>query len=607
MNINTRDMSFIKFNGEEMQWVKVNGVTVYEAWKRLTAQGPVPLVLMKSNGTDLVDYKIFGNSKPEAPRLPQEYQEIEYLQNSGAQYIDTGIIPDNSTGVEIVYKALDYATSQYIAGARVGWSGSINYGVNGSGSRTEWDIRFNSVVIYSSIQRTDHKMKTKIILNNGNGAWNLEDLETGEKFDTAVTNAAVSATTNLMLFAYSDSNIHKKLRIYSCKVYSGEELVKDFVPCYRKSDDARGMYDLINGVFHEGILKSTTVHISKGNHVGLELESVGEKITEPTEDEPFGKYKVPVTIKGPNYFNPYWIGVGENYGVTAEIDNGNIILNGWQDDRRYFKENVAYIEAGRYTFNTSIIDGELVNDLRLGLYKSNEQGSLLSSCGTFATVNMSNKNDTQVLDIEAGYYMVVMLYKNSAEPRYINTVINIKMEKETPIKTNIYLNEPLRKLGDYADEINYAQGKIIRRVGHYTYTGLEEGWLKNATTTDGYAAYRIEGLFEPLIGAPNDTTYMTHFNYTTKGATADFVPGEFRFAFSGNNIGSNRVYMATVDKTLEEFIVWVTDTRPTIYYPIADTPEEINLPAIPTLEKTTILQIDTTIQPDHIEVVYIGK
>ena len=220
---------------------------------------------------------------------------------------------------------------------------------------------------------------------------------------------------------------------------------------------------------------------------------------------------------------------------------------------------------------------------------------------------MSNKNDTQVLDIEAGYYMVVMLYKNSAEPRYINTVINIKMEKETPIKTNIYLNEPLRKLGDYADEINYAQGKIIRRVGHYTYTGLEEGWLKNATTTDGYAAYRIEGLFEPLIGAPNDTTYMTHFNYTTKGATADFVPGEFRFAFSGNNIGSSRVYMATVDKTLEEFIVWVTDTRPTIYYPIADTPEEINLPAIPTLEKTTILQIDTTIQPDHIEVVYIGK
>ena len=65
--------------------------------------------------------------------------------------------------------------------------------------------------------------------------------------------------------------------------------------------------------------------------------------------------------------------------------------------------------------------------------------------------------------------------------------------------------------------------------------------------------------------------------------------------------------MATVDKTLEEFIVWVTNTKPTIYYPIADTPEEINLPVIPTLNGTTIVQIDTAIQPDHIEVVYKGK
>ena len=603
MNINTRDMSFVKFNGEEMQWVKVNGVTVYEAWKKLMAQGPVPLVLMKSNGMDLVDYKIFGNSSPEATRIPQEYQEVEYIQNSGAQYIDTGIIPDNSTGIELVYKALDYTTSQYLAGARVGWTGSINYGVNGSGSRTEWDVRFNASATYSSIQRTDHKMKTKIILNNGNGTWDIEDLETGEQFNTALTNKAVSATTNLMLFAYSDGNIHKKLRIYSCKLYSGEELIKDFVPCYRKSDDVRGMYDLINGVFHEEILNATTVHISKGNHTGLELESFGEKTS--------NGYKIPVKINGKNIFDMTDLLANSNF---SKNENGDYVTSTYvnqfpltsdlvQKVVKMLKPNVQYTisrEAYGVEDNASaegqvriLADGEVLTRIP-------KADGLTSSTFTFTQEQIDsithiyvygNKTDNPItyksIQIEEGDL-------TEYEP-YISST------------TDIYLNEPLRKLGDYADEINYAQGKIIRRVGHYTYTGLEEGWLKNATTNDGYAAYRIEGLFEPLIGAPNDTAYMTHFNYTTKGATADFVPGEFRFAFSGNNIGSSRVYMATVDKTLEDFMVWVTNTNPTIYYPIADTPEEINLPAIPTLEKTTILQIDTTIQPDHVEVVYIGK
>lgn len=38
-------------------------------------------------------------------------------------------------------------------------------------------------------------------------------------------------------------------KIYSFRIYEGNTLVKDFVPCYRKSDNAIGFYDLINQVF----------------------------------------------------------------------------------------------------------------------------------------------------------------------------------------------------------------------------------------------------------------------------------------------------------------------------------------------------------------------
>lgn len=587
MNINTRDMNFIKFNGEEMQWVKVNGVTVYEAWKRLTAQGSVPLVLMKSNGMDLVDYKIFGNSRPEATRIPQEYQEVEYIQNSGAQYIDAGFIPDNSTGVELVYKALDYTTSQYLVGARVGWSGTIFYGINGSGSRTEWDVRFNSSTTYSSIQRTDHKMKTKVILNNGNGTWDLEDLETGEKFDTTLTGKSVSATTNLMLFAYSPDNIHKKLRIYSCKLYSGEELIKDFVPCYRKSDNVRGMYDLINGVFHEEILNTTTIHCSVGNYTGTELEAVGNYDGD--------KYVIPVTISN-NLFS------------LAQVEQGSITdasgVLASSDSR--VRTSLFALEAGAYNISMNwSLQKCMIKGVHVYNYDDEKWIKYISGGTSNLNISLDERSKIRIVFNKSASAGETVTPEEILNSNVIISPGGVTIEPAEE-KVNIYLDKPLFKLGDYADTIDFKQGKVVRRIGKYTYNGSEE-WLKNASTVDGYGAFRCEGVFDPLIGASPEASYMTHFIRTTKGATADFVPGEFRFAYVDGAIGNSRVYMAAVQTNVEDFIAWVSENQPTVYYPIEDTPEEINLPAIPTLEKITILHIDTIIQPDHIEVVYMGK
>jgi hypothetical protein len=39
-------------------------------------------------------------------------------------------------------------------------------------------------------------------------------------------------------------------QIYGCKIYEGTELIRDFVPCYRKSDNVIGLYDLANNEFY---------------------------------------------------------------------------------------------------------------------------------------------------------------------------------------------------------------------------------------------------------------------------------------------------------------------------------------------------------------------
>ena len=181
--------------------------------------------------------------------LPSGYRQVEYLENTGKQYIDTGFIPDYNTGVDIIYRAIDYSSSQYILGSRVG-GGTVDYALNGSQSRTDWDARFGGVISYSGVERSDHLLQSKISMTAEKGTWNLTDLDNDTTTVTTFWGRKVNATANLVLFGYNAINIHSNLRIYNCKVYDGEILVRDFIPCYRKSDKTAGLYDLVNGVFY---------------------------------------------------------------------------------------------------------------------------------------------------------------------------------------------------------------------------------------------------------------------------------------------------------------------------------------------------------------------
>ena len=77
MNINTRNMAFVNFNEEDMQWFKIDGVIVYEAWKNLIASGVPPLTLTKCKGVDLLDYKIYGESVQNGEPTPTTPIEVE--------------------------------------------------------------------------------------------------------------------------------------------------------------------------------------------------------------------------------------------------------------------------------------------------------------------------------------------------------------------------------------------------------------------------------------------------------------------------------------------------------------------------------------------------
>lgn len=650
----------------------------------------------------LIDYKMFGDSIPEEKTIPDEYQEVEYITSKQSGDIITDVIATNNIGIDMVLRLSDIAGSQYILGSR---ESKIEYAMNGSGSRTDWDIRFNGNVIYSDVTRTGDKWRTRISMINGNGTWYLSNLDTGEEWNFDIKNVAnMNSTIPLTLFSYNTPNgtgayyYHNGITVYSLKMYDGETLIRDFKPCYRKSDNLIGMYDIVGDKFYEPRIKTVKQPFTRGNRTGVVLESVGERTSNIYDKKTYpltngyinysgggsftsSNYKMTndyIPIKPNTTYSINYTAGGSNPGI-AWYDENKTYVGGVKNGVNFTtSNNAAYLRfsvnsdvneddiqfnegptvldhepygykipvkvGGKNLVNIPDIDGNSGNGT---VIKCNLTKPIFVSCQEYPTsiVNSSGE-ETSIwrLEIRALDGTIHRIwdahFKNPAQAH--NLKINASEENPItsityrgtyikegryaeiqveygdvktdytpyvePIITNIYLDEPLRKLGDYADTIDFERDRVIRKIGSYTYTGLEEGWFKNATTNEGYGAYRCEGAFTPLIGAPADTAYMTHFDYVTKGATADFLPGEFRFAYGGSQaIGSSRVYMATLETTLDDFIAWVSKTKPTIYYPIEDKIEAISLPNIPTFRGTTILEVNTDMQPSKMDVIYKGK
>lgn len=246
-------------------------------WKGIVTKGNIEsstTLMIKENGfsykNDSNYYKLnkgieytyvaVGEDTTEAPT----YTELEYIENTGKQYIDIGIIPNKLTGVEIVYEAVDYTSSQYILGSRADSKATINYALNGSGSRTDWSAIFNATSTYSSsdLVRTGNKYKSTLTPENGGMVWTLTDMDNNLSFVKTISSITVNATSNLYLFAFNDENIHTNLRVYSCKIYNDNTLIRDLIPVLDSMGKAC-LYDKLSNRYYYNAGKGNFLYKEK--------------------------------------------------------------------------------------------------------------------------------------------------------------------------------------------------------------------------------------------------------------------------------------------------------------------------------------------------------
>ena len=189
--------------------------------------------------------------------LPSEYQQVEYIESTGTQYIDTGVIPNKTTNMKLDINILSTSSSiTPIIGARTESFPSLTYFIT---ANNEFYMSYNS----ADTDKTTINLNERIILSNTSNELYVNNT----KVATGIT-GDFDITTTIILLGLNTSNgvdgRHLSAKVYGLKIYSEDVLIRDYIPCYRKSDNVVGLYDLVENKFYTN---NGTGTFLKGNNI----------------------------------------------------------------------------------------------------------------------------------------------------------------------------------------------------------------------------------------------------------------------------------------------------------------------------------------------------
>lgn len=225
----------------------INGNEVNDAIivKRLNA--PTGTIEITENGEyDVAEYGT-ANVNVVPSRLPAEYQEVEYIEATGTQYIDTGLTAADYDTYLIEGNFTDLSTAQCMLAYSI--SGTYTSGWFGA-----FDNKFNFAPIGTTTWTANGGSNT----NNHKFKWSYQNRTAFVDSTRLYLNASGTKnnTANHYLFARHDTdgsdapNLFCKFRMRSAKFFNDNlDLVGDFVPCYRKADNEIGKYDIVRNQF----------------------------------------------------------------------------------------------------------------------------------------------------------------------------------------------------------------------------------------------------------------------------------------------------------------------------------------------------------------------
>jgi len=317
--------------------------------------------------------------------------------------------------------------------------------------------------------------------------------------------------------------------------------------------------------------------------------------------EPIG-YKIPIISKGKNLLDYKWF-----------LQEGNEWISG-----SYHRRYIQLKPNTTYTIKSYIPEDA---DPKPGLFVANyvEAYDVPQANGHWATTT-GTREATFTTD-STGLIIIKRIINWQVTDQtiidFFNTPgVEIQLEEGSvateyepyvePITTNIYLDEPLRKVGTTSDYIDFANKNVVRNINvlnindyntsgliyHYEWQGKKSLYFPNV----------LDNSYTRIPGLSNRNSVFT--------ADANAASSMWIGAGSANLfwLGIYDVLGFTDDETStarDKFQTWLAQ-NPTYVYHATTSPTTvpINLPNIPTFAGSTIIEVGASIKPNNVDITY---
>ena len=178
--------------------------------------------------------------------LPSGYTAVDYLQSSGTQWIEMGVAPNQNTKavLKIIINDFNEIHGSSLIGSRTDTNSNDQFFTYLDGvGRGRFLLRVDGQAqAISWTELTTDKIYTVTL----SGTEMKAEREDGTAvFSKTFSVSDFESTVTMELFKSKSFDYGFQGRIYSCKHYSGDELIQDFVPCL----DTGGvpcMFDLVS-------------------------------------------------------------------------------------------------------------------------------------------------------------------------------------------------------------------------------------------------------------------------------------------------------------------------------------------------------------------------
>lgn len=188
-------------------------------------------------------YPTFTMIEEPQSRLPVDYIELQYIQSSGTQYIDTQYKPNNNTRVQCKFELLESGRAYGIFGSRIGYQNTaFDLFANGQNSskyfQDDYGPNVNAPIASAlGIYEID---KNKNVTNINGNVHTFPSSAFQCNYNMYVLGINTSGSSNNQLGS---------LKIYNCQIYDNGTLIRDFVPC-KTVEGTVGLYDIVNQTFY---------------------------------------------------------------------------------------------------------------------------------------------------------------------------------------------------------------------------------------------------------------------------------------------------------------------------------------------------------------------